>query len=354
MSLFEEQHFINLDDNGSYGDPKSWLSREDPSSPLPPQSQRPLNSVSSGNVSGFDKVLYKNLVEMVPLVESLMDRRVNVNASFPRRASLVYTKTPSNPKKVTEIKGRKVAQSIPSKKKREFGDSDTNKTASADEFSIFTSGATTMEKDKEELTMLQEQVENLEKKLLEKEELLKSAEASMNQMTTVHSKLDELKRQVEEKDSLIKSAQMQLSDAKIKLADKQAALEKLQWESTTSNKKVQKLQEDLDSTHGEMSTFMLLVEGLTKTDSIEYAEDYDITPYNLNHLPYIDDMDEMGMFEMEEAREAYISAVAAAKESQDEEALEMALKARKRLQSFLLRPQNVKCNGESPHGIPLS
>lgn len=70
----------------------------------------------------------------------------------------------------------------------------------------------------------------------------------------------------------------------VKLADKQAALEKLQWEAMTSNRKVELLQEDLDSMRGEISSFMLLVEGLAKNPSTMSAEDYDVAPYYSSHL----------------------------------------------------------------------
>jgi len=73
----------------------------------------------------------------------------------------------------------------------------------------------------------------------------------------------------------------------IKLADKQAALEKTQWEAMTSKQKVEKLQNDIDSMQGEFSSFMLLLNGLTKNNASTHAEDYDITPYHLDHLPYI-------------------------------------------------------------------
>ena len=53
------------------------------------------------------------------------------------------------------------------------------------------------------------------KELLEKEELLKSAEISKTQMTSMNSKFEELKHQAADKDSLIKSTQLQLSDAKV-------------------------------------------------------------------------------------------------------------------------------------------
>lgn len=75
--------------------------------------------------------------------------------------------------------------------------------------------------------------------------------------------------------------------SQIKLADKQAALEKIQWEAMTSNRKVEKLQEDLESMQADISSFMLLFEGLTKNDSTIRSESYDITPYHLGHLPPI-------------------------------------------------------------------
>ncbi|MCI16480.1 WEB family protein chloroplastic-like, partial [Trifolium medium] len=73
----------------------------------------------------------------------------------------------------------------------------------------------------------------------------------------------------------------------IKLADKQAALEKIHWEMLTSNKKVEKLQEELDSVQTDISTFTLLLEGLAKTDTAKYTDDYDTKPYVFNHVPDI-------------------------------------------------------------------
>ncbi|MCL7039375.1 hypothetical protein MKW94_028733 [Papaver nudicaule] len=330
----QQQHFVDLqDNNGSShgGDPKSWLSGGEDQSSSPNQKPHP-----TGNGSNFDKVLYKNLVEMVPLVESLMDRRTN--PSFTRRASLICTKTPSGDafnKKIGEPKGRKATQSIPGKKKRGLGDNDPNKNGCADEFSMFSPRAS-LGKGREDLITLREQVESLQKKLLEKETLLKSSETSLDQMNSMNVTLEELRRQAAEKDSLIKSAQLQLSDAKIKLADRQAALEKLQWEASMSEKKAEKLQEEIDSMEGEASAFMLLLQGLSKNDSRPYAEDYDATPYHSDKLPYMGSVDEKEMQEMEEAREAYISALAIARENQDEDSLALAVKARLRLQTFVL------------------
>ena len=122
---------------------------------------------------------------------------------------------------VTETKGRNTAQSIPTKKRRDHGEKDQSRNGSnnqdgcADSFSLFSSRAMASEKEKEELIALREQVEDLQRKIAEKDELLKSAEISKSQMSAVHAKLDELKQQVAEKDSLIKSTQLQLSDAKV-------------------------------------------------------------------------------------------------------------------------------------------
>lgn len=55
----------------------------------------------------------------------------------------------------------------------------------------------------------------------------------------------------------------------------------------TSNTKVEKLQEELNSVQREISSFMLLFDGLLKNDSGHYAEDYDISPCNVDNLPSI-------------------------------------------------------------------
>lgn len=55
-----------------------------------------------------------------------------------------------------------------------------------------------------------------------------------------------------------------------------------------------------------------------------------------------DDVDEKEMQKMEEARQAYVAAVATAKEKQDEESLAAAASARLHLQSFLFSSEGVE------------
>lgn len=339
--MFDPQHYVDLHDNGSFGDPKSWLAGEEPSSPTHRRTHSSLSTMNASN-GNVDRVLFNDLVEIVPLVQSLIDRKAS--SSFTRRGSIVYTKTPSREsysRRITEPKGRNTTQSIPTKKKRDNIDKEQDKKGTSrsqdgdDSFSIFSSRAVESENDKADLIRLTQQVEELQRRLLEKDDILKSIEISKDQMTLVHEKLEDLKHQVEEKDSLVKSTQSQLSDAKIKLADKQAAVEKLQWEVMTCNTKAKKLQEELASVQEDAASFMMFIEGLTNNGFTKYEDDYDFVPYQPDHVPLIDNINEMEMQKMEEARQAYMAAVAAAKEKQDEESIAIAADARKYLRSFV-------------------
>lgn len=348
--MFEPQHFVDLQDDSAFGDQNSWLSRDHNSSPARRLTHSSLADASistssttaaaaaNGNV---DRELFNNLVAIVPLVQSLIDRKAS--SSFTKRGSMIYTKTPSRESlhRKIEQKGRNNGQSIPTKKKKDHGDKEqghnVDNNADADGFSMFSSSSLVSERDKEELITLREQVEDLQKKLLEKDELLRSAEMSKDQMNNVYAKLDALSLQSAEKDSTIKSIHSQLSDAKIKLADKQAALEKIQWEVMTSNSKVEELQEQLKSSQGDVSSFMLLLESLTKNDYNDRLKDYSLSLYLPESCPYIDDLDDVEMEKMEEARKAYVAAVATAKARQDEESIAAAATARSHLRSFLFR-----------------
>ncbi|XP_076902526.1 protein MICROTUBULE BINDING PROTEIN 2C-like [Bidens hawaiensis] len=324
------QHLdLDQDNNNNHafagGEQTSWLSGDD-LRPSSPSHHRNLSSVNNN----VDRRLLQDLVQIVPLVQSLIDRKGS--SSYTRRGSMIYTKTPSRESisnKMTEGKGRN-AQSIPRKKR-----SGNEQDGGGDGASMFSSSAL-LTKEKEELVELREKVEDLQRQLVEKDEILKAAEASKNEMSSVNNTLNEVKKQASEKDALLRSTQAQLADLKIKLADKQAAVERLQWEAMTSTKKVEKLQEDLNAFQGEMSSYTLLFEGLSDDHFTLPDQEYDVNP-NGGHLTEMDDMDELEMSKMEEAQEAYMAAIAAAKEKQDEESINMAANARLHLQSFVLR-----------------
>ncbi|CAM8982206.1 unnamed protein product [Rhodiola kirilowii] len=289
------------------------------------------NDSSAGNV---DPRIIDELQDLLPLLESFLDRDRKVSNCFTRKGKIVYTKMPSKEsaaKKAIDQKGRHTSQSILTREPGILGENERNEDGGADSSSALSQRALEAKKDREEINALNNQLEDLRRKLSEKEEFLNAAEISKNRLTSAQEELNELQYQMREKDSLLKAFERRLSDAKVKLAEKLAVLEKIQWEAMTSNNQVEKLQEDLKTAELEMSAFAILIEGLKKDETFAYTEDYDMIPHQLNDVATILDLKKM-----EEARTAYVAAVAAAKECQDEESLAAAASARLYLQSFVL------------------
>ncbi|GLT50594.1 hypothetical protein SLA2020_240710 [Shorea laevis] len=68
--MFEPQHFVDLQENSGFEDQNSWLSRKVDLSPTNRRIQSSLsNSAANDNVG---RILYNDLVEMIPLVQSLI------------------------------------------------------------------------------------------------------------------------------------------------------------------------------------------------------------------------------------------------------------------------------------------
>ncbi|RRT49413.1 hypothetical protein B296_00052437, partial [Ensete ventricosum] len=260
------------------------------------------------------------------------------NSSFTRRASVVYTPAPSNSKKAAESKDGRASQTISAKKQRDLDTAQRNdQNGSSDDLSIFSRNAEVENslKDREELSILREQVNDLQRKIFEKDEALKSAETEINQMKAACVSIDELKFQIAEKDSLAKSINSQLNNAKITLADKQAALERLTWEARMSNRKIEELQGEITSMDYEIAALMQIYEKLCIDNSAVFSDD-SLTSYNLEPLPDANEIDDIEIEKLEEARTCYLAAVAAAKENPTEESLAAAAEARLRLQALLI------------------
>ncbi|KAL8141874.1 hypothetical protein V2J09_014906 [Rumex salicifolius] len=317
-----------------YAEPRSSLSLPPPP---PPASSAVAPPPPPANV---DRVLMDDIADVVNLVQSLMDRKPN--NSFTRRSSVIYTKTPSRDlsRKGIDSRGKSSAKSVPAKSRGDLTEKDQSKIADNDAEGGDGVSLLSLEQDTEELIAMKQQVEDLQNKLLEKDELLKAADDAKNEMNLLKSNHDELRRKVAERDSVVQSTGHDLSDAKIKLADKQAALEKAQWEAMTSNQKVIKLQGEIHSLQTQMSSFTLLFESLSNGDQTFEGEDYEVEPYIMDPLPGIDDIDESEMREMEAATKLYLRAIAIFKEKQDEESLQAAVNARLRLQSFVFKAKS--------------
>lgn len=69
--MYEGQRFVDLQGNSDFGDPNSWLSAQDNSSSSLASSAAAAAASGAAN-SNLDRVLFNDLVEIVPLVQSLI------------------------------------------------------------------------------------------------------------------------------------------------------------------------------------------------------------------------------------------------------------------------------------------
>jgi hypothetical protein len=118
----------------------------------------------------------------------------------------------------SDLKSVKSPQSVSAKKRRDPGDAAKKSTPDSNGENgsvvpLSLSGAEN--KPKDEVAVLREQIDDLQKKLLEKEEALRCAQSSVNEMNAAYATIDELRRQVAEKEALIRSTNSQLHDAKV-------------------------------------------------------------------------------------------------------------------------------------------
>lgn len=340
-------------------------------------------SVSSQTNGHVDKDLYRDLVEMVPLVQSLMEYRGN--KSFSHYSTLVYTPTPRDmsARKMQDQNGRKTPQTTRGTKQRApkegvLSDNCKNNNVEyqgqfLDDVSICSSRPavgheenmvdgnnveTLSSGNSAELLQLQNQIEVLEKKLAEKEdELLKSAENSAIKIEAMQTKVEELQWQIQEKDGLIKAAHLQLCYKKNELADVKSLLKKTEEDSKASKWKLQKLEEDLNGLRCQIASFISFVQAAEETTATrqgaQFAEDLDVDPdfsSQDSHLngSYMDDRehdshmvstesDKKEEEDLEQARRMYLAAIIAAKNNPGEESLCLAAGLRVQLQQFLLR-----------------
>ncbi|KAH9331342.1 hypothetical protein KI387_003450, partial [Taxus chinensis] len=261
-----------------------------------------------------DKVLYRNLLEMIPIVDSFMESRVN--KSFAHQGTLVFTPKPSrdlSSKKMPERKVGKTPSTRCTKKQRTpmVGEDNNFKNncmdgedyflnellpsslkSSAPDIENISNGnkVETFNIEKSmELLRLESQIEELQKKLAEKEELLKSTESSANQIEMMQVKLEELQQHIQEKDSLIKSSHLQFCHKKNELADVKLLLKKAEEDLKASNQKAQKLEDDLNGLQCQIAAFVSFFETLQEkstiniTEGVQSSEDPDIDPNVLMH-----------------------------------------------------------------------
>lgn len=113
-------------------------------------------------------------------------------------------------------RGKSATKFVPGKRREDLVEKDQvknsdNDAEEADGFSFINS----LGQDIEELIAVKQQVEDLQSKLLEKDELLKAAEDAKNQLNLLQVHYDALKQQAAERDSVVQSTELDLTDAKV-------------------------------------------------------------------------------------------------------------------------------------------
>ncbi|KAL5201499.1 hypothetical protein ABZP36_035853 [Zizania latifolia] len=233
-----------------------------------------------------------------------------------RLSSMSYTAAPNLTRKVSDPKFVKAARTTPVKKRPQVDQA---------------------QKQREELAALQEQLSGLQKKLLEKDEALRSAEHLISRISAANAAVDELRGQLSEKESLIESTGSELHGAKIQLAEKQAGLEKLEWEAKVSSTKVEELQVHVACMDVGISSLTKLFRKITENDRTPYLrERTDDSSLECEPVQLDDSVGDVDMEKMDQEMSAYITALAAAKDNPTDEFLKAVTEARLRLQAFVL------------------
>ncbi|KAH7438413.1 hypothetical protein KP509_04G014000 [Ceratopteris richardii] len=235
-----------------------------------------------------DTLLYHNLVEMIPLVESLMGQQTS--RSFPRHASLVYTPTPPREswpfKKAVDHsnKGSRASRGllVPSKggelRETIFWHNTENMLHggqnSAEEISMLrfpsnqhTSIATT---PCSENIQLHRHVLKLEQKLSEKECQLQATEKTAQQLhIQLNSAITRLQMQLQQKDQAIQNIQNQLFERQLEVVSLQSLMKKSEVNMQASNMKAASLEDELNGLRSQVGALLLLVQSRTP-GSIEH------------------------------------------------------------------------------------
>ncbi|KAM2064851.1 hypothetical protein ACFX16_028196 [Malus domestica] len=74
--MYDPQYFLESQEKfGNFRDPKYWLSVDANSSPTHRSTQSSLAHSSIATNSNLDRVLFKDLVKIIPFVQSLIDRK---------------------------------------------------------------------------------------------------------------------------------------------------------------------------------------------------------------------------------------------------------------------------------------
>lgn len=325
----------------------------------PAQDQFRDSKPAIGSDGSVDELLYHNLVEMIPLVESFMDQPTA--KSFPRHASLVYTPTPSRDtwpfkKAVEHSTMGKTGRGLPVLgKPGELKDSllwDNADNMLHNDHNIYAeeipmlpfptnhranrAATTTVE-----IIQLRSKVEQLEQKLHEKECQLQAAEKNAQKIHfQLNAKAERLQNQVQQKDQAIQKIQIQLFEKQLEVVSLQSLLRKAEVNMQASSMKASSLEEELNGLQCQVGSLLFLVQSHSSSSENDPAIEEAVCDMP---LMVVDEMalsqpQELEEEHMDMARRKYLAALIAARENPSEEMLSLVAVLRTQLQELVMCP----------------
>eukprot|EP00249_Psilotum_nudum_P023597 c28934_g2_i2 orf=324-1340(+) len=293
----------------------------------------------------------------------LQEQQNGQNKSFSRRASLIYTPTPSRLGTENPAKGKRNRQLFQSKtgdmKDSVFWDdsedqSSGNRGTHPEEIQMvecLNDAAAGNFVSKTEVLQLQSQIEQLEGKLQEKEKLLLAAEDNAKQIDyQLQQKVQEFQKDLLHKNQQIQDVHMELSGKQQEIATIHSILERAEANALESKRKALGIEEELNGLRCKVAVLLFQLENT----QVESSSDYDGPVCDLPEQSAGLSMalkgqikaeeqadwklDEVELEHMESVRWKYVETIVAARENPGEELLLQAAELRAQLQAFLLRP----------------
>eukprot|EP00250_Pteridium_aquilinum_P019002 c24249_g2_i3 orf=1133-2308(-) len=323
-------------------------------------------SVADGVV---DKVLYHNLVEMIPLVETFMEQQQQQqnNKSFLRHASLMYTPSPRDALKASEhsSKGKKGSSQLLRGKRGGVKHCilwDNDDSMCDDKAGVYPDAIPTLVFATDNQTdlnshsnamvaQLQSQMEQLEQKLQEKDIQLQAAENSTQQADLLRLKasMEELQDQILLKEMEIQKAINQLSKTQHEVESLQSLLEKAELDVEASNLTVAKVNEESQSLQCQVAAFLLWMESISscldndtegdepRSLSVIVEPTMESRQVDRKHVTQIDAK------HVELTRRKYLASLIAARHNPSDELMLLVAELRGQLQAYLLHPDASRC-----------
>eukprot|EP00246_Nothoceros_aenigmaticus_P012432 TRINITY_DN3857_c0_g2_i5.p1 TRINITY_DN3857_c0_g2~~TRINITY_DN3857_c0_g2_i5.p1 ORF type:complete len:410 (-),score=76.82 TRINITY_DN3857_c0_g2_i5:713-1831(-) len=341
---------------------------------------------------GVDQALYQNIVEMIPLMETFMEQQGN-RSSFLHRASLVYTPAPlrdTQPRKAVDSPSRLMKpqplrrasvmnQHADGKETSPRWEESENILRRVDQEDAYGNTYQVGEDlgDRSEMFFLRNQIEDLKRQLVEKDNLLQFAQQAQQQvqqaihdaanhadMRRLQTIIDKLQQELWEKDHIVQTSQSQLANKQEQISEMQSLLARLEASYHAQTDKATKVEEELNGLRCQVAVLRFQLESANDDGSLTLETS--VLSENVNadgvgsSASYACDTSceqnreedrgqlsssrspsaayEQDYEDMELVRKQYLAAIIAAREHPGDNTLAPLAQLRGQLQAFLSRP----------------